>query len=69
MRQTCPIDCEITTYTNRISDSRFIHNPPKGIEPRLIEQEFIKRNATNMTSYLLKLQNKYNQTRLDQYIE
>ena len=63
----CPIDCKVTTFRARITDSRFLHAPPKGISPLLINAELFRKNKNS--SHLLNIYNTLNGTDLDAYIE
>ena len=67
MRQYCPIDCDVTSYNMERSDTRFLHNPPKGIERTLVKAKLQKKNLTR--SRILELSEELNHTELDRYIE
>ena len=62
----CPIDCEIVEYKTKVTEARFIHDPPKGIEPILITNDVVERNVS---SHILKLYQNMTRDELDKYIE
>ena len=67
MRQYCPIDCDVTSYDTERSDTRFLHNPPKGIERTMVKAKLQNKNLTS--SRILELSEELNNTELDLYIE
>ena len=58
-RKECPIECEQLGFHYDKSDARFIHNPPKGVEPVIL----------NNNSHLLELVQTLTAEELDEYVE
>ena len=63
----CPIDCNVVEYQTDITESRFIHNPPIGLEPVIIQRGLQNKNQNS--SHILDLYKKLNTEQLDEYIE
>lgn len=67
MRQKCPVDCEVVSYTVRLSDSRYLHNPPKGTDEIILTREAAQKKVNE--THLLKLLRQMTSKELDQYVE
>ncbi|XP_057313735.1 acid-sensing ion channel 2-like isoform X2 [Hydractinia symbiolongicarpus] len=67
MRSQCPVDCRQISYVTRRSDSKFLHNPPTGIEPILIKKSLEKKELNR--SHILELYKKYSNEEFAKYIE
>ena len=66
-RFDCPIDCNIVEYQTDITESRFIHNPPTGLEPVIIQRGLQMKQKNS--SHILDLYEKLTTEQLDEYIE
>jgi len=66
-RLECPIDCQVVEYQTTITDSRFLHNPPTGLEPAIIKQHLAVKKQNK--SHILDLHNSMNHRELEHYVE
>ena len=67
VRQLCPVDCKATSYTVDLSDARYIHNPPTGIEKKLMKEAAAQKKLNS--THVMRLAEKFNSSELDEYIE
>ena len=66
-RFDCPVDCNVVEYLTEITESRFIHDPPKGLEPAIIKRKLQNKQLTY--SHILDLYGRMSSEELDEYIE
>lgn len=66
-RGNCPVDCIQRYYKYQITDSRFLHNPPTGVEPKLLRNENRKKRVNS--SHLLELAESLSSQELGHYAE
>ena len=63
----CPIECLATTFSAKITDSRYLHNPPQGIVPKSILRKLAQKDKNS--SHIVEINEKLKGDELDVYIE
>jgi hypothetical protein len=66
-REGCPVDCVQHHFHYQITDARFLHSPPIGVEPALIRNENLRKGQN--TSHLLQLVESLSSTELADYVK
>ena len=66
-RKECPVECEQRSFHYDRTDARFIHNPPKGVEPILLKSANKMKHKN--TSHLYELALTLTDDELDHYVE
>ena len=67
VRKECPIDCTQHHYLYQVTEARYAHNPPIGLQEKILENQNEKKNRN--TSHLLELVRELSTEELQHYIE
>ena len=67
VRKECPVDCTEHHYLYQVTEAKYAHNPPIGLQEKILENQnkMKKRN----TSHLLELVRELSAEELRNYIE
>ncbi|XP_066921369.1 acid-sensing ion channel 2-like isoform X1 [Clytia hemisphaerica] len=66
-REGCPVDCVQHYYRYQITDSRFLHNPPTGVEAQVLRNENARKGQNS--SHMLELVEELSPEELAHYVE